>query len=62
MDMTLKPDDITHARKILSELCQGTHNWRMCVPVQPDDSDMVLARVIEAAAKHQTLSKDEKTK
>jgi DNA-binding ferritin-like protein (Dps family) len=42
-------EDITAARKILSELCHGTHKWRMCVPVQEDDSDSVLGRVIDAA-------------
>lgn len=56
LDMRLKADDIKRARQILSELCKGTHNWRMCVPVQADDSDMVLARVIRAAEKFQTAS------
>lgn len=43
-------EDIIAARKILSELCLETHKWRMCVPVQKDDSDMILSRVIDRAA------------
>lgn len=30
------------ARYILSELCDGQHRWTMSVPVQQDDSDIVL--------------------
>ncbi len=45
------PDDIPRARQILSELCLGEHKWRMCVPVQEDDSDTILARVIDEAEK-----------
>jgi len=34
---------------ILSELCQGTHRWTMCVPVQEaTDSDRVLGRALSA--------------
>lgn len=48
------PDDIGRAQKILGELCDGNHRWRMSIPAQRDDSDMVLSRVIRQAASAET--------
>jgi len=45
-----KKDDIRLARKVLSDLCSNKGRYfRMTVPVQDDDSDMVLKRVIDQA-------------
>lgn len=41
--------DIERAEQILSELCHGNHRWTMRVPVNEDDSDQVLARLIRHA-------------
>lgn len=30
------------ADRIVCDIAAGTHRWQMCVPPQPDDSDMVL--------------------
>lgn len=46
----LLPDDIKRAREILSDWCSNDgKKFRMCVPVQPDDSDEIMSRVIDAA-------------
>lgn len=37
--------DIEQCRKALSNFCKGT--YRMCVPAQPDDDDMVLCRALD---------------
>lgn len=43
--------DIKSARSILSKLCRGElDKLRMCVPVQKDDDDIILSRVIDRAA------------
>jgi hypothetical protein len=46
----LNPDalraDLAKARALVSALCQeGEKHWRMCVPVQDDDSDVLLSRI-----------------
>lgn len=33
---------LAKARSLVAAICQGDHKWRMSVPVQADDSDMVL--------------------
>lgn len=45
--------DIQAARALVSALCKGD-KWRMSIPVQADDSDMLLTRILsgyEAAIK-----------
>jgi hypothetical protein len=39
-------DDIAKARALISAMCRGDR-WRMCVPVQRDDSDILLTRVLD---------------
>ena len=39
-------DDAKVARKEVSALCNGK-SWRMCVPVEDADSDMVLCKAID---------------
>lgn len=46
-----RADDIEKADAVLRDLCSNMgDNFRMCIPVQRDDSDMVLSRVIAYAA------------
>jgi hypothetical protein len=42
-----KTDDelVAKASKIISDMCHGD-KWRMCIPVQPDDSDVVLGTLV----------------
>jgi len=54
----LLPDDIKRAREILSDWCSNDgKKFRMCVPVQPDDSDEIMSRVIDAAEAALTASR-----
>jgi ADP-ribose pyrophosphatase YjhB (NUDIX family) len=42
-----KTDDelVAQADKIIGEMCNGG-KWRMCIPVQPDDSDVILGTLV----------------
>lgn len=41
---------IAAARKAVFKLAEsGGKSWRMCVPPQPDDSDMLLCRALDQA-------------
>jgi hypothetical protein len=42
----LKPEDILWLEKFIKDQCNGVKQWTMCVPVQDDDSDMVLCRIL----------------
>jgi len=42
----LKPEDIIWLEKFIHDQCNGVRQWTMCVPVQDDDSDMVLCRIL----------------
>ena len=47
-----KPDDIQKAKAVLKDLCSNRGQYfRMSIPVDRDDSDMVLSRVIKFAEK-----------
>ena len=35
------------AHKYICELAAGKHRWNMCIPPQPDDSDMALQAPID---------------
>lgn len=35
------------AREEIFRLCKGTRNWTMCIPVQPDDSDIVFVNALD---------------
>lgn len=34
------------AQDEVSQLCAGDHKWRMCIPVQPTDSDVVISSAL----------------
>jgi hypothetical protein len=34
------------ARRVISDMCKGDR-WRMCIPVQPDDSDVILGTLVK---------------
>lgn len=42
-------DRMARAHKLVHDLCQGTKKWRMSVPVQQDDPDIVLADALNTA-------------
>lgn len=42
----MKPEDIIWLDKFITAQCSGTREWRMCIPVQDDDSDMILCRIL----------------
>jgi len=42
----LKPEDLIWLEKFITDQCNQVREWRMCVPPQDDDSDMVLARIL----------------
>ncbi len=44
-------DTIVQARKHLFEICKDPKKFRMCIPVQKDDSDEIFGRVIDLAEK-----------
>jgi hypothetical protein len=37
------------AREMVSAICQNPRQWRMCIPVQPDDTDIVLSAALTDA-------------
>jgi hypothetical protein len=37
------------AREEVSRICQNPRQWRMCIPVQPDDTDIVLSAALTDA-------------
>lgn len=37
------------AREEVSRICQNPRRWRMCIPVQPDDTDIVLSAALTDA-------------
>lgn len=40
---------IKRAREEVSRICQNPRQWRMCIPVQPDDTDIVLSAALRDA-------------
>lgn len=49
----LKASDIYWLRKFINNQCVGIHEWHMSVPVDTDDSDMILCRVLKHLEKDQ---------
>lgn len=50
------------ARDEVDDLCHAKHGWRMCIPVQPTDSDVVISAALndlEALLAHITPTVDE---
>lgn len=41
-------EDCEKASALVSALCLRDGAWRMCVPVQRDDSDILLSRIIRS--------------
>lgn len=38
---------IARARQAIDDLCNGRVSWRMCVPPQDDDPDLIFARALD---------------
>jgi hypothetical protein len=52
MDATYTDAELVErARDILGEMCNGGQRWRMSIPVQASDSDMVIGEVIRRVAR-----------
>lgn len=47
-DPPLAPSVFDLAAKEIGDLAAGRKRWRMCVPVQADDSDIVLMNAVRA--------------
>lgn len=53
---------IGKAHDELSKICQDTKKFRMCIPVQEDDSDMILRRALRYADRLEESNKKMKKK
>ncbi len=49
LDLSKINSRLDKARALVHALCHGDHKWRMCIPLQPDDTDVVFGNTIQDA-------------